>query len=128
MHSQGIIFTLTEHSNSALSYRQLTRQAFERERGFWGRETEGERRARKEGGEPRAQIPFPLPFERHAAYQLISLYGTYIIAVQSSLTDWPEKSNILEKILSGLLPTRKLPYYIENISSSGALTEKERYP
>ena len=128
MHSQGIIFTLTEHSNSALSYRQLTRQAFERERGFWARETEGKRRARKEGGEPRAQIPFPLPFERHAAYQLIFLYGTHIIAVQLSLTDWPEKSNILEKIFSRLLPTRKLPSYTENISSSGALTEKERYP
>ena len=86
------------------------------------------RGARKEGGEPRAQIPFPLPFERHAAYQLIFLYGTYIIAVQLSLTDWPEKSNILEKIFSRLLPTRKLPSYIEIISSSGALTEKERYP
>ena len=98
-------FYATEHSNSALSYLQLTRQAFERERGFWARETEGKRRARKEGGEPRAQIPFPLSFELHAAYQLIFLYGTYIIAVQLSLTDWPEKSNILEKIFSRLLPT-----------------------
>ena len=70
LHSQEIIFTLTEHSNSALNYRQLTRlfgRRSKRKKGFWAREKR-ERRARKEGGEPRAQIPFPLPFERHVAY------------------------------------------------------------
>ena len=89
LHSQEIIFTLTEHSNSALNYRQLTR-LFERERGFWARDKR-ERRARKEGGEPRAQIPFLLPFERHAAYQLIFLHGTCIIAVQLSVPIGQEK-------------------------------------
>ena len=46
-----------------------------------------------------------LPFERHAAYQLIFLYGAYIVAVQLSVTDWPGKIEILEKIVSRLLPT-----------------------
>ena len=64
-----------------------------------------ERRARKEGGEPRAQIPFSLPFERHAAYQLSFSYGTCIIAVQLSVADWPGKLEMLEKIFSRLLPT-----------------------
>ena len=66
-----------------------------------------ERRARKEGGGPRAQIPFPLPFERHAAYQLTFFYGTCIIAVQLSVTARPGKSEILENIFLRLLPTRK---------------------
>ena len=60
-----------------------------------------ERRARKEGGERRAQIPFPLPFKRHAAYQLTFVYGRYIIAVQLSVTDKPGKSEILEKYFQG---------------------------
>ena len=74
---------------SAVNYRQLTR-LFERDRGFWVREKR-ERRARKDGGEPRVQIPFPLPFERHAAYQSIFLYGTCIIAVQLSVPIGQEK-------------------------------------
>ena len=51
-----------------------------------------EGRARNEGGGPRAQIPFPLPFERHAAYQLTFFYGKCVIAVQLSVTDWPGKN------------------------------------
>ena len=81
LHSQEIIFTLTEHSKSALNYRQLT-HLFGR-RSKWKEDfgcVRSARGARKEGGEPRAQIPFSLPFERHPAYQLSFSYGTCIIA------------------------------------------------
>ena len=82
LHSQEIIFTLTEHSKSALNYRQLTHLFGRRSKGKedFGcvRSARGARGRREGSGGPRAQIPFPLPFERHAAFQLIFLYGKCI--------------------------------------------------
>ena len=65
-----------------------------------------ERRARKEGGEPRAQIPFPLTFRTPRSLSInFVMAHAYIIAVQLSVAHWPGKLEMLEKIFSRLLPT-----------------------
>ena len=51
------------------------------------------------GGDLEPKFPFPcLSNVCHAGYHLTFLYGTYIIAVHLSVTDWPAKSEMLEKI------------------------------
>ena len=106
LHSQEIIFTLTEHSKSALNYRQLTHLFGRRSKGKedFGcvRSARGARGRREGSGGPRAQIPFPLPFERHAAFQLIFLYGKCIynccsvISCRLARKTWNVRKNIFK--------------------------------
>ena len=122
-HSRGIIFTLTEHSNAALKYPQLTRLLGRRSK---GKEDFGRvrwRETREEGGRRTSRpnfltLAFRTPRSLSIIFLLWHMYNCCsVISYRLARKNWNIKN-----IFSRLLPTGQWPYYIENISSSGAVT------